>query len=421
LVVIAIIAILAALLLPALASAREKARRASCLNNLTQFARAAESYVGDYGGYYPSWVAWGQSPAQLHLGDSWYPVFYECGIFQGRNDDGSPGTVYLHPQSATPSTPSPAPGADRAVYTNGFGSVSNFRVIFAGSTSRNQAGPVAAGRVNLGPNGAGFLLSSGYLGEAASYFCPSATGMVATQLWNSVANGYGPHAAATTPSDLRRAGARDGRTLITGDWSWLPWISEHTGWGLNTRRWVQSHYNYRLVPVGGIAYSVSGGTADTDGWMFFDAPTRDNVPVARCHLTKPDRAVRLGEPVFKTSKMLAGRALLCDTFDNNMMRGGPSDAPTPGAGWFAHRDGYNVLYGDGHAAWYGDPAGRIMWWPVSVPVTGSWYYRHSLGSNVLTDATTLNRGGSQITAQLNGPVRAWHLLDVAAGTDVGVE
>ena len=39
---IALIAVLAALLTPALTSAREKARRASCLGNLRQFAVAFE-------------------------------------------------------------------------------------------------------------------------------------------------------------------------------------------------------------------------------------------------------------------------------------------------------------------------------------------------------------------------------------------
>ena len=48
LVVIAIIAILASILFPVFASAREKARQATCASNLRQLALAVLQYTNDY-------------------------------------------------------------------------------------------------------------------------------------------------------------------------------------------------------------------------------------------------------------------------------------------------------------------------------------------------------------------------------------
>jgi prepilin-type N-terminal cleavage/methylation domain-containing protein/prepilin-type processing-associated H-X9-DG protein len=61
LVVIAIIAILAAMLLPALARAKERTRRVACLNNIKQMGIGCQMYADDFKG---------------HLcADTWYPTF----------------------------------------------------------------------------------------------------------------------------------------------------------------------------------------------------------------------------------------------------------------------------------------------------------------------------------------------------------
>jgi type II secretory pathway pseudopilin PulG len=67
LVVIAIIAILAAMLLPALARAKEKARQSYCINNEHQMGLCFQMYTSDYNENYPVHDGWaalgGQRPA----------------------------------------------------------------------------------------------------------------------------------------------------------------------------------------------------------------------------------------------------------------------------------------------------------------------------------------------------------------------
>ena len=79
LVVIAIIGILAAILLPALARAREAARRSSCQNNLKQWGLVFKMYSGENGDLFPSTGYWlMNSVAQIMSvrGGSLYPEYW---------------------------------------------------------------------------------------------------------------------------------------------------------------------------------------------------------------------------------------------------------------------------------------------------------------------------------------------------------
>lgn len=72
LVVIAIIAILAAILFPVFAQAREKARQAACLSNLKQNIQAVMMYLSDYDTTYPKGIS-GTGQRVTHLFDLLHP------------------------------------------------------------------------------------------------------------------------------------------------------------------------------------------------------------------------------------------------------------------------------------------------------------------------------------------------------------
>jgi len=82
LVVIAIIAILASMLLPALAKAREKARAISCLSNLKQCGLAIAMYMDDFPMYFPNGGSSGDASDDAKFNK--YPTSMAWGVYLAR-------------------------------------------------------------------------------------------------------------------------------------------------------------------------------------------------------------------------------------------------------------------------------------------------------------------------------------------------
>jgi hypothetical protein len=179
---------------------------------------------------------------------------------------------------------------------------------------------------------------------------------------------------------------------------------------------VQSHYAYRLVPT-----TV---WPDHTGIYYHD-DTKNPIQLL---YAKPRRMVRHGEPVFKTQKQLGSRALVSDTWSRNLGWASFSyygaGGLEPGYGNYAHRQGYNVLYGDWSAQWYEDADRQIMWWPDIADHPG-WHgtYYYTLAMNVVTDYYTLNETPPvrHPPTGMRGAVAVWHRLDTHNGVDVGVD
>jgi prepilin-type N-terminal cleavage/methylation domain-containing protein/prepilin-type processing-associated H-X9-DG protein len=96
LVVIAIIAVLAAILFPVFAQAREKARQAACTSNLRQISTASSLYLQDYDETFPVW-AWtperqiARPEGTIYTGKVIWPLLYmpyvkNEGVFQCPSD-----------------------------------------------------------------------------------------------------------------------------------------------------------------------------------------------------------------------------------------------------------------------------------------------------------------------------------------------
>ncbi|MBT7163298.1 MAG: prepilin-type N-terminal cleavage/methylation domain-containing protein [Victivallales bacterium] len=96
LVVIAIIAILAGFLLPALSSARKRARQTACINNLRNLSTAFMMYMQDYDEHFPYYT---NGPAGAARDGGW--LYYDSfPVPTAGNFDVRRGTVYSYLNNA---------------------------------------------------------------------------------------------------------------------------------------------------------------------------------------------------------------------------------------------------------------------------------------------------------------------------------
>jgi len=367
LVVVAIIAILAAMLLPALAAAREKARRSVCMGNLNQFGKAYASYTGDYGGYFPSSPMWG--------------------ALERKNRDDSGNAIYsTYPfvvQNGTAYVSDPLTQETIELNSSGHGSLPNagiqfyHGVIAAGKKTSDSADAWARGKFNAVGIGSGMLATTGYMNDLRTYYCPTGarmdyqgSGVRNDHQYTVTSSQWGKY-LTTDIQNVKNLGGTTGRDLTHGDWSWNP--SPAVLWSNYERNFACS-YAYRNQPVS-VAFYPQHPTHDWSNEHWWDNGAANDYGTGLDHVWTAGRptaekpgvgAVIVGtkgpEVFRKTDKILGERSLMMDrwgkrctwySYDWELKR--------TGDGMLAHREGYNILYGDFHVSWLGDPQQRFIW------------------------------------------------------------
>ena len=415
LVVVAIIAILAAMLLPALSAAREKARRSTCMTNMKQQGVALESYCADYSQYYPAWGGVAVRGTGVYT--------YQA---RGKYTDSRLGkTLYAtRPFSSEGNDYYTNPGPRQFGYFCVSGGLGSWRTIAIASNAQGSSSfpgsdwPDGENR-RLLPIKMGVVLAGGYVKDAAVMYCPSGVGM-RDPTHGSGYYGICGNAVMQEIGGLRfAAGDTSANSLF---YMKPPYAAKYGGIDLRWDNWdyytlsVQGQYNYRpsMIDYRDTSFSVWHSGQGQNVTVSGDTMTKLFLPG-----TKPHVEGFRGGQFFSTQRALGSRALLCDTFEK-YGPGTPADAENHAkwsrlsAGMQMHTDGYNVLYGDGHAAWFGDPQQRVSWWDADCNRT----YASMFASNHLLSDMLLFGDGYRGYNRLGQSYEVWHIMDNANGVDV---
>ena len=388
-VVVGMALLLGVVLLPALRLARNRSERQACAKNLQMIGRAAESYMGDYSAYYPCWAGYGGPPKAGPANYAW--------AVEGQYSDPRLGRW-------VPSMGRPSVMAERFKHPGiGWFGIGSQRTLAVGS--RGPKEEFEAGKLNAAPVNLGVLLACGYLAKMETCWCPSATEMPLDIMYYNAKGKpcQPPNGEAnllrgiSELADARALGTKL-QTLTHGDWT----VNEKLpGVGLKYRKMMSKDGRHWKVLQCTYAYR---NAAVFDSTPKIEHPKEYVVPFTK----KPIRT-QSACPLFKTARKLRGRALVSDAFSNFARDGYPE--AIPGYGVYAHKVGYLVLYGDGHAAWFGDPMQRIANWPTNISTRGR--FGEALYSNNLANNCPYGDDGNwEDSAQ---PV--WHVFDQAAGID----
>jgi prepilin-type processing-associated H-X9-DG protein len=286
-------------------------------------------------------------------------------------------------------------------------------IAFGGNPDATKRRVDQAGLLQAAPIGLGYLAVANYIGDLRTYYCASwdipgsryarsaqfpevyyglstsTTGQVNTVDAAQSLGGF-------TPKFLTHGNYYRGGLIRAGGVANNAWF---TGGGAAGNVGAHSSYSYRCQAVHG----QMGSANDTNMYP--------------AHYTRPLVKTTLCAPLFKTDKLIGGRAIAADCFfrsydDITNIR--------PGFGVYDHKEGYNVLYADAHAAWYGDPQQQIMWYTYGPRTDGRMQYdsynspRVGTAAGLCVDVTVSGANGF-----VSGRADIYHLFDLATGIDVG--